>query len=949
MSGRRVLLVCYFYPPLAGGGVHRVLSFTRHLPERGWDCTVVCAGEEDYWVTDDSLTASVPPATEVIRVPGGSALSAWLRVRGGDRGRRSGRTFGGLRALADWCLLPDSYAGWAGRARAAALRRVARGGIDAVISSSPPDSAHLAGLALHRRTGLPWVADFRDPWVGLYLREPPTAWHRERHAAMERAVLDSADVVLTASATHARRLGARSGAAPREVVHLPNGFEPADRGPGPGPAPETFTLVFTGTLSQQPEIETVLGAMRDVLARRPEARGRLRARLAGPYDTDLAGQALALGLAGIVEFTGPLSHADTRALQRGADVLLLLKPPDMPTMVPGKTYEYLDAGPADRGVARGRRRDRRAGAPRGRSGAAPARPGRAGGLAGVGLCGVDRGRAPRARATGVDRRIPAGPARGPARRDPRPPGEAGARVILTLNGPVTRVERVGLLLGVALAAALMWPLRHYVTDDTYIHLQYARHLAHGQGLVFNLGERVYGCTSPLWVALIADGIAIGLDGLLVAKTIGFLATLASIGLFLQLMRRTLRSPGVRAAATVAWAGHAWMLRWSMSGMETPLAVALVLAGFVAFTEGRQWGSRPVRTGALWALAALTRPEAVFLLFLWALFLIIDTDSRPGLRRLVFGSLPPVLIYGGWLVFARAYFGTFWPQTLSAKSAGTGGFEVQLANLWRQLQIMGATDGVMAALLLVSLVFGARRIWPAQVRAQRLLPWVWVAAVPALYLARGVPVLSRYLLPLMPVLAWLAWRTAELWWLGDVPDPPRQRRASRLAAAVALLSLGLNLAVYRVKVVPHVTEMTRTVRTSLGHWGAWLRDHTPADAVVATPDIGVIGYLSQRRVLDTGGLVTPQMVPLLERVSVDGVDPRDAAVAALAFATFERPEWLLERGATAAELLDRSPYAAALEPIGSTAALSLGIARPGRTVYTLYRVHWESYDSLRALR
>jgi arabinofuranosyltransferase len=522
-------------------------------------------------------------------------------------------------------------------------------------------------------------------------------------------------------------------------------------------------------------------------------------------------------------------------------------------------------------------------------------------------------------------------------------------MIRSLNGPMTRIERFGLALGLALSLLLMWPLRHYVTDDTYIHLQYARHLAHGQGLVFNTGERVYGCTSPLWVTLIADGMALGFDGLTVAKLIGALSTLASVGLFLQLMRRTLRSPGVRAAATVAWSCHAWMLRWSLSGMETPLAVALVLAGFVAFTEGRQWGSHPVRTGALWALAAMTRPEAVFLLILWGIFLVIDTDSRPGLRRLLFGALPPVIIYGGWLVFARTYFGTFWPQTLTAKAAEAQDLGAQLDNLVQQLRIVGATDGVMAALLVASLVFGFRRMWPAHLRAQRLLPWVWVVAVPALYMARGVPVLSRYLLPLLPVLAWLAWRTAELWWVGEIVDEHRLRRAGALAMAVAMLSIALNVGVYRAKVVPHVRDMAETMRGSLVHWGAWLRDNTPADALVAVPDIGAVGYVSGRRVLDTAGLVTPEMVPMLTYATRTGVDPRDTAVEQLAFASFARPGWLLERGPTPGELLRRSPYAAALVPVGSTVAPSLGISRGGRTVYTLYRVRWEAYDSLRVRR
>src|SRR4029079_1200446 len=67
-------------------------------------------------------------------------------------------------------------------------------------------------------------------------------------------------------------------------------------------------------------------------------------KLAGPFDTGYEDRAVALGLTGIVEFTGPLTHGVSRALQREADVLLLWKPPGMPTMVPGKLYEYLDAG-----------------------------------------------------------------------------------------------------------------------------------------------------------------------------------------------------------------------------------------------------------------------------------------------------------------------------------------------------------------------------------------------------------------------------------------------------------------------------------------------------------------------------------------------------------------------------------------------------------------------------
>ena len=350
MSSRRLLLIAYFFPPLAGGGVHRVLGFTRHLPDHGWSCTVICAGPGDFWVTDDALTASVRPDTEVIRVAGGSALSAWLRWRRGERGRRPGGTFKALRAASDWIMIPDSYVGWSRRATRVAERVVRERAIDVVLTSSPPDSVHRVGLELRRRFDRPWVADFRDPWMGLTARTPPTRWHRARQEALECQVLERADLVLAASRTHADALVARLPGGAARVVHLPNGFE-ADAAPAPPPAatpalpgPDTFLLVYTGVLSLMPDTEVFLEAVHNLLARRPEARRRLRVRLVGPFDTGYADRALALGLTpGIVEFTGPRAHHEARALQRRADVLMLWQPRNFPTMVPGKLYEYLDA------------------------------------------------------------------------------------------------------------------------------------------------------------------------------------------------------------------------------------------------------------------------------------------------------------------------------------------------------------------------------------------------------------------------------------------------------------------------------------------------------------------------------------------------------------------------------------------------------------------------------
>jgi arabinofuranosyltransferase len=501
-----------------------------------------------------------------------------------------------------------------------------------------------------------------------------------------------------------------------------------------------------------------------------------------------------------------------------------------------------------------------------------------------------------------------------------------------------------------IAIALMVPVRHYLTDDTFIHLQYARHLAAGDGLVFNTGERVYGCTSPLWVILLAAGMALGADGVGTARALGAIATLASVVLFFMLMRRTLRNPAVRAFATVTWACHAWMLRWSLSGMETPLAVALLLAGFVAFTDGERWGSRPALTGAIWSLLALTRPEGLLLLLMWGVYLAREVGSEPGRQRFVKGIAPPVVLYGGWLLFARLYFGRFWTTTLAAKTAGSVDLAYRVASVRRAAMIVAATDGALVAVLIAALIFGRRGSLSRSSRRPESsappsqpqpagpswVPWVWVVLVPVLYIASGIDVLSRYLLLILPVVGWLAWRAAETWWQDDRRKP---RRLILLGGALAAIAVAQNAAVYAMAVLPQVSSFTRGIEQSLIPLGEWFLANSPPSATIAAPDIGAIGYFSRRRVLDTTGLVTPRMIPILEHATLED------AVGTLRFASFERPGFVVDRADSAFDLLVRSPYAVALTPVGHVGLPNLGIMRPGRAVYTAYRIDWRAYDAL----
>ncbi len=173
-------------------------------------------------------------------------------------------------------------------------------------------------------------------------------------------------------------------------------------------------------------------------------------------------------------------------------------------------------------------------------------------------------------------------------------------------------------------------------------------------------------------------------------------------------------------------------------------------------------------------------------------------------------------------------------------------------------------------------------------------------------------------------------------------PTAQRRTVTLGAVLAVLVLAQNLAVYRGVVLPQVRSFSVGLQESLIPMGRWIDLHTPAGSTIATPDIGALGYYGHRRILDLGGLVTPAMVPYLMR------EEPEQATANFRFASFARPEYIVDRGPVPDDLRRRSRYAAALRPLRLASVPNLGIARPTPAFYTLYRVNWAVADSLAAL-
>jgi len=164
----RLLVIANPYPPMASAGTTRLVRFLRHLPAEGWQATVVAPRAAG--------PAAEPPGVPVVRAP-----VPWPKqlLGGGRRATRVNR----------WVAVPDPYCGWIAPAVCEGRRLLSGARFDAIFSSSPRPSVHLAAALLARGSGLPWLADYRDPWSTYMFRTYPTAAHRAAHARLEACAL----------------------------------------------------------------------------------------------------------------------------------------------------------------------------------------------------------------------------------------------------------------------------------------------------------------------------------------------------------------------------------------------------------------------------------------------------------------------------------------------------------------------------------------------------------------------------------------------------------------------------------------------------------------------------------------------------------------------------------------------------------------------------------------
>ena len=356
---KRVLIISYYWPPTGGSGVQRWVKFAKYLPQEGWQPVIYTPENPEQLAIDESLAKEIPAEAEVIKTRIIEPYELYKKVL-----RKSGhskeavevnpvnaqnKSF--LQKAAMWVrgnlFRPDPRCLWIGPSVRYLKKYLEEYPVDLIVSTGPPQSMHIIGYKLAQQTGLPWIADFRDPWTKIFyfkhlaMTRATEKWHKK----MEKKVLDRADAVVAVSPLVQQEFQEMT-QTPVELIT--NGFDECDFSgervkEADGGKDKDFVITHTGLFAADGN-PTMLWKVLAEKSQCDEAfRKALKIRLVGKTDDSIIESIKNAGLESALENMGYCSHSVAVEQQRAASLLILplRKEPEYKAVLPGKLFEYL--------------------------------------------------------------------------------------------------------------------------------------------------------------------------------------------------------------------------------------------------------------------------------------------------------------------------------------------------------------------------------------------------------------------------------------------------------------------------------------------------------------------------------------------------------------------------------------------------------------------------------
>lgn len=356
---KRVLIITYYWPPTGGSGVQRWVKFAKYLPSEGWEPVIYTPENPEQLAVDHSLEAEIPEGTEVIKTRITEPYELYKKFL-----RRSGHSKEAVEVnpvnaqnksfaqkAAMWVrgnlFRPDPRCLWINPSVRYLKKYLEDHPVDLIVSTGPPQSMHLIGRKLAQQTGLPWIADFRDPWTKIFyfkhlsMTKATERWHQK----MEKAVLDDADAVVAVSPLVQQEFQAMT-RTPVELIT--NGYDECDFPEGrdkdaAGGEDKDFIITHTGLFAADGNPTVLWDVLSEKCRKDEDFRKALKIKLIGKTDAQVLESIEEAGLKENLEDLGYQKHSVAVQAQRKASLLILplRKEPEYKAVLPGKLFEYL--------------------------------------------------------------------------------------------------------------------------------------------------------------------------------------------------------------------------------------------------------------------------------------------------------------------------------------------------------------------------------------------------------------------------------------------------------------------------------------------------------------------------------------------------------------------------------------------------------------------------------
>lgn len=350
---KKVLIITYYWPPGSGPGVQRFLKFSKYLREFGWEPIILTVENGSYPSVDPSLEKEIPSNLKVVKTKTFEPFQ-WYNLLKGKKGKSTGVGMAGLQEASLFQKLalhiranyfvPDARKGWKKYALRDARKIIQTDGVDAIITTGPPHSAHLIGLELKKETKLPWIADMRDPWTTIFYNAefPRTEATIRKDKALEDSVLHSADAITVVSKGLKQEFSDRN----KNVSVIYNGYDQSDVPLTVPQKNKRFTISYVGNFmpNQNPLI------LWELLAElKEEVEGfseDLHLCFTGNIDSSILQSIQQKGLEKQLETAPFVPHKEAVQRMNSADVLLFVIPQSKGNklIITGKLFEYLATG-----------------------------------------------------------------------------------------------------------------------------------------------------------------------------------------------------------------------------------------------------------------------------------------------------------------------------------------------------------------------------------------------------------------------------------------------------------------------------------------------------------------------------------------------------------------------------------------------------------------------------